>query len=60
LRKQLDKKRNSLKIKSSQEMLGNENSMVERDNSNDPGIVDMKTPSLNVDKNIQRRLYMLM
>jgi hypothetical protein len=55
LRKQSDKKRNSLKLKTSQEIIENENSMVERINSLPPGIVDHKTPSLNVNKEIPRR-----
>jgi hypothetical protein len=59
LRKELDKKRNSLKLKSSQDLMENENSMIERVNSNVPGNIEYKTPSLSVNKPQIRLIFII-
>jgi hypothetical protein len=47
-------------MKSSQEILGNENSLIENASTNEPGNIVYKTPSLTVGKNLpQSRLYYL-
>jgi hypothetical protein len=57
LRKELDKKRNSLKLKSSHELIEKEDSIMERVNSNVPGNIEYKTPSLSVNKPQTRSIF---
>lgn len=58
LKKELDKKRNSVKLKSSNDLIEKDDSLLERSNSNVPGNIEHKTPTLGVNKP-QTRLFLL-